>query len=325
MSQCTNVRLSKDRLGTKQALTSTKQLNTWTVAAHPQRTHKQRRTFGPTQYTRGVRSGTENNHHKTLMALAQPDENRLSTNPGKAQALRTPHSSTRSQEESSESIAHIQTAGSNTHSHQRHCVTATSRIHPLSAPNCCFNNAGIWTHSVSKDCALHIYISPAASVPSPSSFHGGKIRDAPLETEVLLAPHSSGTATPLLSSTSRSRLREKSSQVQRSTCTGVFNTTQDWHGALSHRLGEMNTTCTDNGTPRPCLESPETAEQQQVVVRTIRMRPSHWKHQQQSFSQAPCRTDSKNADTEHHHKEITREPSPQDQKFTETQDIHMGP
>ena len=33
------------RLGTKQALTSTKELNTWTVTTHPQRTHRQRRNL----------------------------------------------------------------------------------------------------------------------------------------------------------------------------------------------------------------------------------------------------------------------------------------
>ena len=69
------------RLGTKQALASTQELNTWTVAAHAQ--------------------AEENNHHKTPTTFAQPEKNRLSTNPGTAQALTPPHSSTRSQEESS--------------------------------------------------------------------------------------------------------------------------------------------------------------------------------------------------------------------------------
>ena len=69
------------RLGTKQALASTQELNTWTVAAHAQ--------------------AEENNHHKTPITFAQPEKNRLSTNPGTAQALTPPHSSTRSQEESS--------------------------------------------------------------------------------------------------------------------------------------------------------------------------------------------------------------------------------
>ena len=55
------------RLGTKQDLTSTEELNTWTVAAH-----------------------------------LQAEKNRLSTNLGTSQALTPPHSSTRSQEASSE-------------------------------------------------------------------------------------------------------------------------------------------------------------------------------------------------------------------------------
>ena len=123
------------------------------------------------------------------------------------------------------------------------------------------------------------------------------IRDAPPVTEVLLTPLSSGAATRLLSSTSRSRLREHSSQVQRSTCTGVLKTTQDRMGGplryrlwLSHRLVKIeHTTSVHDGTPQPCLESPETAEHQ-LALRTIRMRPSHWKLQQISFSQASCRS-----------------------------------
>ena len=57
--------------------------------------------FGRTQHTRSVRTGTENSLHKTPITFAQPEKNRLSTNPGTAQALTPPHSSTRSQEESS--------------------------------------------------------------------------------------------------------------------------------------------------------------------------------------------------------------------------------
>ena len=128
----------------------------------------------------------------------------------------------------------MQTADSNTHSHQRYCVTATSRIHHLSAPNCCFHNASTWTHPTSKDGALHFYISPAATVSSACA------------------------ATPLLSSTCRSRLRGQSSQVRRSTCTGVFNTTEDCMGGPSRH--------------RP------------------KLRPSHWKLQQPSFSQAARRS-----------------------------------
>ena len=128
----------------------------------------------------------------------------------------------------------MQTADSNTHSHQRCCVTATSRTHHPSAPNCCFHHASTWTHPTSKDGALHFYISPAATVSSACA------------------------ATPLLSSTSRSRLRGQSSQVQRSTCTGVFNTTEVCMGGPSRY--------------RP------------------KLRPSHWKLQQPSFSQAACRS-----------------------------------
>ena len=50
----------------------------------------------------------------------------------------------------------MQTADSNTHSHERCCVTATSRTHHPSAPGCCFHGAGAWTHPTSKDGALHI-------------------------------------------------------------------------------------------------------------------------------------------------------------------------
>ena len=114
-------------------------------------------------------------NYKTPMALAQPEKNRLSTNPGTAQALNSrhhiPERAARRRAPSlprtgHTSIAntwtspHIQTADSNAHSHQRHCVTATSRIDPLSAPNCCFHNVSIWTHPMSKDGALHISVTP---------------------------------------------------------------------------------------------------------------------------------------------------------------------
>ena len=125
----------------------------------------------------------------------------------------------------------MQTADSNTHAHQRHCVTATSRIHHLSAPNCCFHNASTWPHPMSKDGALHI-----SCCLRPFCVRG----------------HA------LLSSTSRSRVRDQSSEVQRSTCTGVFNITEDCMGGPSRY--------------RP------------------KLRPTHWKLLQPSFSQAPCRS-----------------------------------
>ena len=91
-----------------------------------------------------------------------------------------------------------------------------------------------WTHPTSKDGALHFYISPAATVSSACA------------------------ATPLLSSASRSRLRDQSSQVQRGTCTGVFGAAEDCMGGPSRH--------------RP------------------KLRPSHWKLQQPPFSQAPRRS-----------------------------------
>ena len=124
---------------------------------------------------------TQARNHKTRMALAHQEKNRLSTNPRTAQALNSlhhiPQRAARRRAPSPpptghSSIAntwtspHIQTADSNAHSHQRQCVTATSRIVPLSAPNSCFHNASIWTHPMSKDGALHISISPTASFPS---------------------------------------------------------------------------------------------------------------------------------------------------------------
>ena len=137
------------RLGTTQALTSTKELNTWTVAAQPQRTHRQRPTplgHRSTRVAYAQARRTRRGSPQDADGARTTREEGLSTNPGAGQPLAPPHFSTRSQEGSSEPATNTpllncqhqdqptrtQTADSNSHSLQLHYVTVTSRIHPLS-------------------------------------------------------------------------------------------------------------------------------------------------------------------------------------------------